>query len=447
MPYYVHVIGASESDLHASQSWEDSWHAPADSTIIRAVFGSPAEAHLAKKELVAKGDLLLTVTFVATHNEQERWRARESAKIRGYSACHPVPWHGHSWYQDSQVGPLDRAPSLASMHYAYLSALRPGLVAYTPSEEFGVADRQLAIRPGKYLEQFAPHLTSIERDGYVARCKAIDAANVVQFAITPEEIVRVYRNGPSSCMSHGLTEYESGDVHPVEVYGDSDLQVAYLDDGSRIRARVVIWPKAKIYSRVYGDLTLQHLLEAQGYSHGSLDGACVRAIRLRRECYVMPYIDGIETATLRKTAQGPMFRLNADTDGTFKTQETCGTTRPNDDDADEDESSVCAHCDTQIPYNDTYCEECDNSRYTCMRCDDEFFTDDPFSVEDYGVMCGPCYRRHSRECEECGERFVEDRYSSRERLTRTNESVTAFCLDCGSDVIIARNEDKDGEIR
>jgi hypothetical protein len=110
-------------------------------------------------------------------------------------------------------------------HYAHVSVEDGAKVAFTPSHEKGMVDVQVRMKPGRYLTKFYPHLSADKVREYAI---ALDKAIGVRFAVTADDIVRVYLNGPNSCMSHATNTYASNPVHPCAVYGDSDLQLAYL---------------------------------------------------------------------------------------------------------------------------------------------------------------------------------------------------------------------------
>lgn len=95
--------------------------------------------------------------------------------------------------------------------------------------------------------------------------------HVFKYAKTQEEIIRVYRFGPHSCMKGRVS---------VAAYAKGDLAVAYLTHikSGRIVARAVVWPKKGLYWRMYGDSKrLQHSLAYRGYRHGRLKGARIDA--------------------------------------------------------------------------------------------------------------------------------------------------------------------------
>jgi hypothetical protein len=103
-------------------------------------------------------------------------------------------------------------------------------------------------------------------------------------------------------MSQAADHYSSF-VHPVRVYGDSDLSLAYLtdlDDSERITARALVWNNKKRHGRIYGDEhRMQRALEIAGFSQGDFLGARIRNILddRKKDTYVMPYLDHEQQVT------------------------------------------------------------------------------------------------------------------------------------------------------
>jgi hypothetical protein len=141
------------------------------------------------------------------------WQTREQGRLL-CGLYQPVPW-------------ADKLPAIAG-HYVHLSTENSCLVAYTQDADRGAKDIQTSIKPGRYLTRFYPDLAShVIRD---LQSGVHRSANL-QFAVTPDEIERVYLDGPCSCMSRPASSYDSH-CHPVRVYGDSDLRLAYVtNDG------------------------------------------------------------------------------------------------------------------------------------------------------------------------------------------------------------------------
>jgi hypothetical protein len=198
-------------------------------------------------------------------------------------------------------------------HYAHVSVEDGAKVAFTPSADKGMVDVQVRMKPGRYLTKFYPHLSPDKVREYAI---ALDKAIGVHFAVTADDIVRVYRNGPTSCMSHPTDTYASAPVHPVAVYGSSDLQLAYLaakditDPEFRASARALVWPEKKIWVRIYGDEgRLSAALEELGYSEtDSFDGAKINVIRTANDKLVLPYLDGDEHGV---TLKGNKLRISS----------------------------------------------------------------------------------------------------------------------------------------
>lgn len=202
------------------------------------------------------------------------WETREALRLVDGTYTH-VPW-GET---------LEPIPS----HFVHVSINHDGLVAYTETATKGALDIQTPIKPARYLKRFYPDLAD-----HVARdlAAAVRPVDPLKLAVTADEIEHVYVTGPSSCMSKEEGEYESH-CHPVRVYGNSDLQLAYItnDDGPPI-ARALVWPERKLHARIYGWENRMTLALAQaGYTRGSLTGARIRRIEEGDGSLVMPYID------------------------------------------------------------------------------------------------------------------------------------------------------------
>jgi hypothetical protein len=213
----------------------------------------------------------------------------------GYSngTYRPTPWHNEYW--------SNRA------HYAHLikDGDAPSLVKFIDPE----TSRWSTCNPGRFLQRFH---SSINVEEWVQR---IDAPPVeFKYAVTAEEMIDVYQQGPKSCMQKSLEghsdddddddEYFDTDIHPVTAYAGFDLQLAYLeDDGGSIYARVLVWPEAKKYGRIYTgyqygssgsnmrrwEQAIKDTLTNMGYEQG-LTGARMTLIK-SSDRLVCPYID------------------------------------------------------------------------------------------------------------------------------------------------------------
>jgi hypothetical protein len=222
----------------------------------------------------------------------DSWREREAARDNLLDLAEfglpPIEDHFlHFASNDDGVGPI--------------------MVSYTESEDKGARDRQASpTRIGSYITRFYKHLSSDDVTALVGRIQAKHRTIVIKFAKTAEEISDVYIRchrwaSVQSCMTGDgrWRSVERDGFHPVDAYGDSDLQLAYIEKDDQIIARSIVWPEKKIHSRVYGQFEkLQPLFKELGYTSGSLEGAKLRKIPVPsmnnrdREVYVCPYLDG-----------------------------------------------------------------------------------------------------------------------------------------------------------
>lgn len=174
------------------------------------------------------------------------------------------------------------------LHVSVKSTYEEFLVSYTENPVKGSKNIQASGRKiGRYLTEFYPEVDA-NAIGHAIIAKVNDLG--VNFAVTPEEIEAIYtscdnRDSISSCMSHPRTSYTIGrydrNLHPVQAYGNSDLQLAYIRNKSGdVSARVLVWPEKKHYSQAYGSdsIKLRGLLEKAGYKLGSFAGAKLNKI-------------------------------------------------------------------------------------------------------------------------------------------------------------------------
>ena len=217
------------------------------------------------------------------------------------------------------------------------------VIGFFASEQHGQLFRATAMKPGRYLARFFPEIGMDEQRMWASK---IDAFGELHIATTTEDIVSVYVNGPNSCMSKPLSAYD-GHIHPVSVYGDSDLALAYLGSKESATARCLIWPGRKVFGRIYGDeIRMRMALEREGYSDGRFRGARIRAIVNSHNSgeVIMPYLDGDQMVSRVTDKDGDWFVI--DCDGPYCCDSTRGTIHASEN------SYYC-------PYLDEYCDEDD----------------------------------------------------------------------------------------
>jgi len=347
-----------------------------------------------------------TITFIESRDESFAWRNRESDRIV-YGEYVKVPWHSD-----------DSLPKIVD-HYVHVSLKVPGLLAYTKSPQHGYEDRQTPIKPGRYLKTFYPDLTDERIAVLAAQCTAESVT--LKYAITPDEIESVYTtpDSPRSCMDN-RHRFRHG--HPTRVYGNSDLQLAYVGTpGGKIAARAVVWPDEQKYYSTYGHQSLiTRLLDKAGYRHGTFEGAKIRAIETSSGDYVMPYVDGIYTADL--SSCGKWFTLG---DGEYDTNNTGGYTT----------GSHCGHCDGAGGNYDGsgLCQHCYENTFTCDGCDNRT-SDDECNPVDGSVYCDDCHSSRFFCCDECNETYDNDECNrTRDRQSLCNECHSNYARECQID--------------
>lgn len=394
MPYYLHD---KRIDVHAHPSFG-------------VPFATAAEAGRALKAAARTHK----VTFVPTAAQAADWREREQLRFDDDTYIE-LP------FEDIVSAlPLPATHPFFALHYAHISLAHPGMIAYTPSEEWGVQDRQLRVRPVKYLRQ---HLSAYITDAQIQEFESMVRADAytLRLARTADEIEWVYsaaETRPDSCMSKPADEYESS-CHPVRVYGDSDLAVAWYGTDDCVSARAICWPERKVYGRIYGGAAvLERLLQAAGYTSGSMIGARVRRIEDNGRI-IMPYVDGVSYARVLDATWIALGRS-----GDVKCSRTDGYST--------DSTPTCVHCEREISASDAddydgHCESCYNDRWVCNDCGDASY-DYGESVDiDGDAHCLRCARRHhGSACEVCGELFVEALITSR----RDDAHINQVCEDC-----------------
>jgi len=360
--------------------------------------------------------------MMQTQYEEHSWVLRESSRfVEG--SYKQVPWRNEPWWTES---------GYANLHFPHASRIEPGKMAFTESPLKGRHDTQLRIRPGRYLKRYFSdllddltirHWTEI----YAEKFESFE----LLFATTPDEITRIYVDGPHSCMAgeRGL------DTHPAAIYGAGDLAVAYLTNAATgaITARALCWPEKSIHcGRFYGDThRLSVALAKLDYTEDNdgFEGARVLAIQ-ERDGWVFPYIDlalGLaqhceETGTARLLPGGIVGGRGGIPEAP--------------------QGHTCYHCDGNIFEDEIYivddedwCEGCaEIYAFCCENCDERTHNDDLEEVLDVRGYtqnwCTYCAENNAAICEDCS------RYADPETMTSMNPEVYGdhhLCQECAED--------------
>lgn len=238
-----------------------------------------------------------TLRYFPTYGEMDLMRDRERGKP-------PLPWD-----TDDYRAELSVPWSGADMGTPWTPSLTDeGQVRFYPDWIRCIEDRPEVVTVGRFLRIMWEYFDDT-LDGYATRnWGELTDARVQQwttmpkpqsvedliFADTPDEIERIYLNGPPSCMSHAANNYTSG--HPTRAYAGHGLAVAALpkraDPKKKFSQRALVWPAKKVYSTIYGTGKLEELLKELGYTKGSFHGArLAKIIDPARDSMVMPWID------------------------------------------------------------------------------------------------------------------------------------------------------------
>ncbi len=249
-------------------------------------------------------------------------------------------------------------------HLLHCSTESPGMIAYTPSADHGIQDRQIKTKIGRYLKNNSGLELS---DPQIAELSSmyrsdLDCSIKLLIAETADECGNVYANGPRSCMSGDHDEYNFQIVseNPGQVYGGPDTCVGYVERDGRITARSVINKLDRTYSTIYGDESaLEPELESAGYSAGYGIGDCrLLKVENRSGDYLMPYIDGSATDI---DCEGEFWRVVRC--GSYSAQNECGLL--------EGSGSPCADCGSRVDEDDTI--YIDDHGHVCESCAESYY--------------------------------------------------------------------------
>jgi hypothetical protein len=327
--------------------------------------------------------------------EASDWKAREASKLLS-GEYKRVPWCKEAWW----IRAVIEQGGVAGFHYAHVSNDDPTKIAYTPDERHGKEDRQLRTKPGRYLNKYFKDVLTPEQIRDWATKWAGENENLdLKLATEPDDIERVFVNGPSSCM--GGDKGFSSSVHPTRVYGYGDLAVAYIERDEEITARVVCWPEKKVRGKIYGDAErLRPLLTKEGYTEGRFEGARLLRIADGNSVFVAPYIDGgyyvidednhllIADSEARRGC--PHFRCD-NTNGLIG-----GSQCERCEDFENEDDMV-----RMDGINQEWCQECyGDYGFSCEYCNELNDTDDSSEV-DGDSWCSYCAREHASQCERC----------------------------------------------
>ncbi len=280
------------------------------------------------------------------------------------------PWEHVAWADEDW---WIRSPE-RYLHQLHQSTENPANVAYGESLEKLKLERYTSTKPGRYLTRFFGGENGVLSEAqikYWAERQAARAcpAELKFIAGTDKDgWVRVYRDGPSSCM-------QGEDSVAVYAHDTSVLRLAYLEHAGEIKGRCIVRDDIKEWVRCYPNTNttenqrwhdaMQSAIEAEGYTHGNLSGVYLDKVkhpsagRYDRK-YVMPYLDSGAGRNKHHTylsEEGSLLLVGADGE--------CG--QQQDGFVDLDGGNECAECGDRIREDEGYYIEGEEIE-VCSRC-------------------------------------------------------------------------------
>ena len=280
-------------------------------------------------------------------------------------------WVSEGWFKESPYYYLHQ------LHQAVEKGTDKGNVAFAETTEKALLSRYTSTKPGRYLMRFfgpgsaKPVLTEADIKKWVEKIAAQDKPLVLQFIEGDDSNgwVRVYRDGPASCM-------KENDAVQVYAHSGSVLRLAYCEVDGEILTRCIVREDTKKWLRCYpnpngGDSNLWHTrmketVEAAGYTRGDLMGVYLDAVDHDNggASYVMPYVDSGMGGTPYGTLEGGRIKVGRNGDVDLQTQEG-------------------------------FVDFDDSNKTTCNECDERMDEDDAIYVENEEIsICDFCYSRH-----------------------------------------------------
>jgi len=211
-------------------------------------------------------------------------------------------------------------------------------------------DKKATMKIGKYLRKIG-RSEDVCREYSAELNAAIEIIKGTELSFTTcgSEAVKVYENGPDSCMSK---------CKGVAIYDGNDTAVAYVKLNDRIIARSVVVINKDLglrYIEIYGNSEMmQPLLDRAGFVKGDLDGCTFPKLEDDRGI-LFPYFDCGTYVDIYD------YYLKADSSGELDSQITGGYI----------ESAICDRCGDNIvnEYEARYCEH--TNMNLCEHCYDE----------------------------------------------------------------------------
>lgn len=218
-----------------------------------------------------------------SEDDPRAWRQRMHRQLED-GTLQRVPWYGY--YSDCGM-------------YEHIDPENSTMVRFIVNEVDGLRNKFTRMSPGRFVQKFLDNSPPPKlMDQWCAQMGLDLTVSKLQIARSIKDIVKVYTEGPHSCMAYTVTQPScpfQTKIHPAVCYGKSDLGVAYILRRGEISARALVWPDKKIYGRIYGDqMRLVERFREEDYVEdwNGFKGARIRQIRDKHGKLVAPYFDG-----------------------------------------------------------------------------------------------------------------------------------------------------------
>lgn len=300
-------------------------------------------------------DMFADVLGSLTYDNLWQWRELYRTITGEYEL--PVFWK-EDWFKQHQDVVLKTWPHISVKH--------PEMLAITESLGKGHRDLQTRIRIGAFMSKHLRVDQDIVKRLVLEHNTKYDHT-MVHFAESAEDIINVYYGGCGSCMSYDLSDYNTDGVYPIEVYGDSDLQVAYIrNKNGSTQQRCLVWPERKLFGRIYGEGPIRGQLEELGYSPGSFVGARIRYIENPARHDGSPVLPYLDNANYVYRNGDWMVITNDEDDADYLCDRTDGTGEPRN-------HHSCDECGDR--YRESELTYVPNEGNICEGCLDEYFVE------------------------------------------------------------------------
>jgi len=275
---------------------------------------------------------------------------------------------------------------------AHVSTTEPDLLAYFPTQKHWDNRVPQKIKAGRYLKKYFPDMGD---DEIRQKANLLTGGHRTLKVLTHwYDMFVAYRtldvnNIVASCMTKDCWR----PVHPLMVYHESDVVLVVMYEGDEPKARALVNKNTKEFNIIYGQWErMLPMLNAAGYTHGSLDGAKIN--KLQRYPYNVSWDD------LKESIEG------------IRSTEYSNLLMPYID-GHRDHSRGCNNA-TSVNLYDDYVEiqkygdyvandyenaslanKEDDSRM-CEVCEEDYSQGDGYYLEYEGIdCCDYCYHHHT----------------------------------------------------